>query len=68
MTQMNRGKLLVEYIALEFPECDKTDELLKSVSDSLGFSVYCLAMALEDFKSEIRKLFPFCLLFGCDDG
>ena len=63
---MNRDKLLSEYIAREFPECDNTVELMKNVSDSLGFSVYCLAMALEDFKSEVRKLFPFCLLFGCD--
>lgn len=65
---MNRDKLLSEYIAREFPECDETDELRIIVADSLGFNRYCLEMAWEQFKFEIRQTFPFCLLFGRDDG
>ena len=55
MTNINREKLLKEYIAQNYSDCDETDELRGKVSDSFGFNAYCLNKACEEFSNAIRS-------------
>ena len=65
---MDKNKLLEEYIELEFSDCmPLDDDQKKYIADTYGFQGYCLGVAWEDFKAEIRKIFPFNLFLGSGD-
>lgn len=61
---MNDDKLLDQYIAEEFSDCKPwmTDEQRKAISETMGFAIYRLHKAVDEFKAEIKAEFPW--IFG----
>ena len=61
---MNDDKLLDQYIDEEYSDCKPwmTDEQRKAISETIGFALYRLRNAVDEFKSEIKSDFPW--LFG----
>jgi len=56
MSDMNREKLLSEYISQNYSDCDETDELREKVSDSFGFNAYCLNIAFGIFVNDLGRV------------
>ncbi len=65
--KMNKEKLLDEYIRKEFPLVTGvhplTEEQRNYVAESRGFQGYLLANAWRQLLNEIKRIFPFNLLF-----
>gem|GEM_PF-6524435 len=62
--KMDKEKLLDKYISERFPDCFPfTEEERKYIADTAGFQAYCLHVAFEELKAELKHCFPFNLLF-----
>ena len=64
---LDENKLLEEYIEQEFSDCKPIDDDMKKIiADSIGFNRYCLGVAWDACKAELKKIFPFNLF--CRNG
>lgn len=61
---MNDDKLLDQYIDEKFSDCKPwmTDEQRKAISETTGFAIYRLHIAVDEFKTAIKADFPW--IFG----
>lgn len=64
--KMDKEQLLDIYIHENlFDYCEPiTTEERKYIADTAGFACFCLHVAWEEFKADIKSIFPFSLLFG----
>ena len=58
---MKDDRLLDQYIDEAYSDCKPwmDDEQRKSISETTGFALYCLRIAVDDFKSKIKADFPW---------
>lgn len=64
---MSEKELLDKFIDEEYSDCKPvTEEQRKLIANTFGFQRYMLLNAWEDLKNEMKKIFPFSLLYKDD--